>query len=150
MTPYTFHSGDARKMCQDNQSKFLTLRFYGKNIYPSGMLADMLGLHVGAHVAITLDEDKPENVYIRRADDADDDRSTQTAKVCYDCVRKGTLVFSSKAVVDYILGFFHGAASVTLYVSPAPVIINNKVYYRIITNQFHKVTWLKDMTPSGI
>lgn len=141
MTPYTFHSGDARKACQNNASQFRTLRFYGKNIYPSGLLAESLGLCAGSHVAVTLDEEHPERIYIRRADDADDNKSTQTAQVCTDSIRKGTLVFSSKAVVTHILGFFRGASTVTLYVSPNPTIIEDKNYYQIFTNKFKHITW---------
>lgn len=150
MTPYTFHTGDARKVKVDNSSQFRTLRFYGKNIYPSLLLSQMLDLYVGSHVAVTLDEDSPMDIYIRKADDKDDNRNTQTATVCADSVRKGTLVFSSKAVVDYVLNLLGNPTSAVLYVSPTPTFIGKKKYYKILINQIKKIVWQKDTTHNSI
>jgi len=133
MTPYTFSLKDAKRLRVDNTSSRRTLRFYGKNIYPSALLADSLGLDSGSHVAITLDEDRPTNIFIRKADDADDNECTQTATVAYDCKRKGTYVFSSVAVVRHILELVGADKSVTMYVSPRPTTIEGKMYYRILT-----------------
>ena len=132
MTLYTFRKSDARTSKVDNHSTRRTLRFYGKNIYPSVLLAEMLGLYAGAHIAISVDEDDPKHVYIRRADDSDDNSRTQTARVCSDCIRKGTLVFSAKAVCDYISELV-GHTNPTLFVSPVPIYLNNKKFYRILT-----------------
>jgi predicted nucleotidyltransferase len=90
----------------------------------------MLNLEQGAHIAITLDEDNPDKIYIRKADDADDNSETQTAKVYNH--RLGTFKCRSRAVVEHVLSITEANTSVTLFVSPKPMVIEGKTYYRII------------------
>lgn len=137
MTPYTFLSNDSRKelTCNPKGSKSTrcTLYFKGQNIVPSKMLAEQLKLKRGAHVAITVDEDKPSSIFIRRADDLDDNSNTQTAKVCWSSRSRGTYKFCSVAVVKHILSVIEAESSAVLFVAPKPTNICGKEYFRIIT-----------------
>lgn len=139
MTPYTFTRLDSQYGLAHNTkgsiSNRRTMLFTGQRIVPSKMLAEQLGLVPGAHVAITMDEDNTSKIFIRRADDPDDNATTQTAKVSLGDRKKGTLVFCSVAVVNHVLSITEADISATLYVSPNATEIDGKKYYRIIVEQ---------------
>lgn len=139
MTPYTFTRLDSRYGVAHNTrgsiSNRRTLLFTGQRIIPSKMLAEQLRLVPGAHVAITMDEDNPSKIYIRRADDPDDNEKTQTARVSLYNKQKGILIFCSTPVVNHVLSVTEADISATLYVSPNATEIGGKKYYRIIVEQ---------------
>lgn len=126
MTPYTFTPSDSR-----NLSNRMTLRFAGKNIFPSLMLSNFLGINEGSHVAFMIDLDKPENIYIRKTED----NEVYTSVVSMNDRLKGKLSMSAKAVVNHVLSTVRSPASFTCYVAAKPITIDGKKYYRILTNQ---------------
>ncbi len=137
---YIFNKHDT--MCAANphnkghRSVKRTLNVHHTAIYPSVLLCQEMGLVKGAHVAIAFREDQPDKVYIRRADDNDDNEKTQSAKVHSALSReKPTVKFCAMGAAKHILAIA-GATKGTFYVAATPTRLKDgKEYYRIITEK---------------
>ncbi|MBR1525061.1 MAG: hypothetical protein IJ640_00175 [Prevotella sp.] len=135
MTPYTFRRTDSWKGESSNpkgsESTRRSLNFRDNKIYLSKMLSDQMGIVAGSHLAFTYDEDKPQNIYIRTADDPDDTHDIQS-KVSYAKKSKGSLRCCNIAVVRHVLHHVGADRACTCYVSPSPILINGKQHYQIL------------------
>lgn len=133
MNAYTFRRHDSKRgvVTGNNTSNKRTLYFRDSRIIPSILLANELGVKAGSHLAFTYDEDNPENVYVRTADDADDTKDIQCSLHGAKPGSK-TLRCKNRAVVMHILSQVGAKASCTCYVSPTPTNINGKEHYQIL------------------
>ena len=72
MAAYTFRRTDSWRGNVSNpkgsMSTRRTLNFCGKYIRLTKLMADHIGVTAGSHLAFTIDEDKPECIYVRQAD----------------------------------------------------------------------------------
>lgn len=131
MTPYIFGNKDSRSTSDGSSSVRMTLRFSGKSIYPSNLLADFLDIIEGSYVTFMLDIDNPTNMYIRKAEENEE----WTSKVSLRDSKKMKLGMSAMAVANHVRVITSAKKSVTCYVSPKPTIVDGKRYYRIITEK---------------
>lgn len=135
MEAYTFRHNDSRRGISSNRTGSVstrrTLNFNGKYIRLTKMLAEDMRLTVGRHLAFTIDEEKPERIYVRQADDKDDTRDVQFT-ISYDNKAKGTYRCAAKCVVDYVLQQVGATSKCTCYVSPKPTNINGKDHFQIL------------------
>lgn len=135
MSFYTFRKNDARKSTSHGirKSSQRTLCFRPYGIYPSMQLCEQMSLYNGTHVAISYSMEKPSLIFIRHADDPDDDEQTQTAKVHYALgQQRKSCKFNAREVVKHIFLLTGATLSITLYVSQKTTRINGKEYYRIM------------------
>lgn len=137
METYTFRRTDSWRGNVSNRkgsvSTRRTLNFCGKYIRLTKMLADHIGVTAGSHLAFTIDENKPEHIYVRPADEPDDTRDIQY-ELSYDHRSKGTLRCCSTCVVRHVLAHANAANSCTCYVAPTPTIIDGKKHYQVLVS----------------
>lgn len=132
MNAYTFRRHDSLRGVENKRTSVRrTLCFRGRVIVLSILLAQELGVKSGSHVAFTYDEDHPENIYVRAADDADDTRDIQNTLGCKYADGK-TLRCTNSAVVHHVLSQVGAKTSCTCYVAPIPTNINGKEHYQIL------------------
>ena len=132
MNAYTFRRHDSlRGVVNKRTSVARTLSFNGRVIVLSVLLEQEMGIKKGSHVAFTYDEDHPENIYIRTADDADDTKDIQNTVNCISGKIK-TLRCTNSAVVRHVLNQVGAKKSCTCYVAPIPTNINGKEHYQIL------------------
>ena len=142
MTPYTFRHSDSWRgvVCntKGTTSTRCTLNFCGLFIRLTKLTAEKLGVRAGSHLAFTIDEDKPECIYVRQADDADDTKDIQFT-VQYDKKKCGTLKCCSTLVVKHVLQYANAKKSCTCYIASAPTIINGKNHYQVLVANPYRI-----------
>lgn len=135
MRPYVFKKNDSRSASDTISSTKMTLRFTGRHIFPSLLLARFLDIQEGSYVTFMLDEDEPTHVYIKKANAGE----PYTAKVCLRDKKTSAYRMSALAVVRHILDVTDANSTVTLFVSPKPVLANGVRYYRILTDKPYSI-----------
>ena len=137
MNAYTFRRFDTSRARANNTSGSTstrrTINFNDRFIYLSCLLAEQLHLKEGSHIAFTMDEDKPERIYVRQADDIDDTRDIQCALSSQRRDRRN-LRCSNKAVVEHVLYLVGATTSCTCYVAPNATKIGGKDHYQILVD----------------
>lgn len=135
MPAYTFRRHDALRGVALNPNGHVstrrTLNFRGCEIVMSALLADQLNVKAGNHLAFTYDEDHPDHIYVRTADDADDTRDIQFS-LSSKQKDKHKLRCCNTAVVRHVLSQVGAKRSCTCYVSPEPTNIEGKEHYQIL------------------
>ncbi len=135
MTTYTFRKADSQRGKPHNPdgkpSTRRTLNFCDGRIILSALLAKHLCVTAGSHLAFTYDEDKPERIYVRTADDRDDTKDIQSA-LAFISTKKQVLRCCNTAVVQHVLQQAGAVSSCTCYVAQKPTVINGKKHYQIL------------------
>lgn len=118
-----------------SMSLFATLNIskkYSKMVL-SVAACKLLGLCIGDHVSIIYDE--TENaLYIRRAEDPDDGRDTQTAKCSKLYGHDTSCIIRCKEVIGIIMDNVGSYESVTVMLSKKKTRIGWKGYHKILTD----------------
>ncbi|MBE6319358.1 MAG: hypothetical protein E7075_00175 [Bacteroidales bacterium] len=142
MAAYTFRRTDSWRGNVSNpkgsMSTRRTLNFCGKYIRLTKLMADHIGVTAGSHLAFTIDEDKPECIYVRQADGPDDTKEIQFP-LLYDHKEHGTLRCCSSVIVRHVLHFANAQKSCTCYVASNPINIDGKQHYQILLANPYRV-----------
>ena len=142
MAAYTFRRQDSWRGNVSNPkgsvSTRRTLNFCGKYIRLTKMMADHIGVTAGSHLAFTIDESKPNCIYVRPADEPDDTKEIQIP-LLYDHKEHGTLRCCSSVVVKHVLNLANAKKSCTCYVSPTPTDISGKQHYKVLIENPYRV-----------